>query len=205
MSSVTWEKPSKALTKIIEGYNVNGFEAPGGTDKNTIHNYTGIYEHILSPYVKQEGQLLEIGVQHGGSSLLWQKYLPKFTICMVDIADIVNPRIWDLMDQNNNDYAFYENNAYDKGFVKQLAEEWGDFDVIIDDGPHTLPSQLFAVENYLPLLAKGGVFAIEDIQDIRHVAALTAAVPDELKDNIKVYDVRNTKGRYDDVIFTVTR
>ena len=56
MSSVTWEKPSKALTKIIEGYNVNGFEAPGGTDKNTIHNYTGIYEHILSPYVKQEGQ-----------------------------------------------------------------------------------------------------------------------------------------------------
>jgi hypothetical protein len=26
-----------------------------------------------------------------------------------------------------------------------------------------------------------------------------------LKDNVKVYDVRNTKGRYDDVIFTVTR
>ena len=54
MSMVSWEKPSKALTKIIEDYNVNGFESPGGTDKNTIHNYTGIYEHILSPYVKQE-------------------------------------------------------------------------------------------------------------------------------------------------------
>ena len=205
MSSVSWEKPSKALTKIIEDYNVNGFEAPGGTDKNTIHNYTGIYEHILSPYVKKKGNLLEIGVQHGGSSLLWQSYLPKFTICMVDIHDIVNPRIWDLMDANDNDYSFYENNAYDDSFVEQLAEEWGSFDIIIDDGPHTLGSQLYAVQHYLPLLAEGGVFAIEDIQDIRHVTDLTNAVPDELKDNVKVYDVRNTKGRYDDVIFTVTR
>jgi len=34
---------------------------------------------------------------------------------------------------------------------------------------------------------------------------LTDAVPDDLKANVFTYDVRDTKGRYDDVIFTVSR
>jgi hypothetical protein len=86
-----------------------------------------------------------------------------------------------------------------------LTTEWCGFDVIIDDGPHTLESQLFAVKHFLPLLNEGGVFAIEDIQDISHINLLTDAVPDDLKANVFTYDVRDTKGRYDDVIFTVSR
>ena len=205
MTKPKWKTPSETLVAILEEYGVSGFEVPGGTDKNTIHNYTGIYEKILSPYVGKEGNLLEIGVQHGGSSLLWQRYLPGFSICMVDIADIVNPWIWHCMDENDNDYSFYECNAYDLVFVEELKEEWGGFDVIIDDGPHTLESQVFAVHHYLPLLNPGGVFAIEDIQDPTHLEVLANAVPDELKDGIENYDVRETKGRYDDLIFVVNR
>lgn len=205
MSAPVWEQPSKVLVDILEEYGVSGFDVPGGTDKNTIHNYTGIYEHLLSPYVKKKGQLLEIGVQHGGSSLLWQTYLPKFKLCLVDIADIVNPWIWHCMDQNPNEYVFYESNAYHRNFVAGLQQEWGGFDVIIDDGPHTLESQIFAVNHYLPLLNEGGVFAIEDIQSIDHIKDLSDAVPEELKDGIEVYDVRETKGRYDDLIFVVKR
>lgn len=205
MTEAKWKQPSKKLVNILDQYGVNGFERPGGTDKNTIHNYTGIYEEILSPFRKKKGQLLEIGVQHGGSSLLWQTFLPNFTICMVDIVDIVNPWIWHCMDQNENDYCFYENDAYKEEFVFELQKEWDGFDVIIDDGPHTLESQVFAVYNYLPLLKKGGVFAIEDIQNINDIEALSNAVPEELKNNIVVYDVRETKGRYDDLIFTVKK
>ena len=58
----------------------NSFESPGGTDKNTIHNYTGIYAELLKPYLNKVGTLLEIGVQHGGSSLLWHEYLPGFRL-----------------------------------------------------------------------------------------------------------------------------
>ena len=205
MSTPKWETPSKRLVNILEEYGVNGFERPGGTDKNTIHNYTGIYEHLLSPYVKQSGTLLEIGVQHGGSSLLWQTYLPKFELCLVDIADIVNQWVWHCMDQNKNPYVFYEANAYDLAFVAGLKEEWKGFDIVIDDGPHTLDSQLFAVKHYLPLLNEGGVFVIEDIQDIAHIKELSDAVPEHLTDGIEVYDVRETKGRYDDLIFVVKR
>jgi len=200
-----WKEPSQVLVSILEEYGVSGFDVPGGTDKNTIHNYTGIYEEILSGFTDKEGKLLEIGVQHGGSSLLWQKYLPKFNLCMVDIADIVNPWIWHCMDQNPNDYTFYECNAYDPEFVEELIEEWCGFDIIIDDGPHTLESQVFAVNHYLPILNEGGVFAIEDIQDFSHIEVLSNAVPEELKSGIEIYDVRETKGRYDDLIFVVRR
>ena len=124
---------------------------------------------------------------------------------MVDLVDIVHPWIWQCMDANPNEYTFYEHNAYDEEFVALLEEEWCGFDVIIDDGPHTLESQVFAVKHYLPLLNEGGVFAIEDIQDISHIDILTDAVPEDLKQNIVTYDVRETKGRYDDVIFTVSR
>lgn len=205
MTDQPWKNPSTKLVSILEEYGISGFNVPGGTDKNTIHNYTGIYETILAPFVGKHGKLLEIGVQHGGSSLLWQKYLSNFTVCMVDLVDIVHPWIWQCMDQNPNEYIFYENDAYNETFVDLLTTEWCGFDVIIDDGPHTLESQLFAVKHFLPLLNEGGVFAIEDIQDISHIQLLTDAVPDDLKPNVFTYDVRDTKGRYDDVIFTVSR
>jgi hypothetical protein len=197
-----WE-PSKELVSIIKSYNINGFECPGGTDKNTTHNYTGIYEHLLSGFKNKKGKLLEIGVQHGGSSLLWQTYLPKFEICMLDICDIVHPYIWECMDENGNDYSFYEANAYDESFVSALKHQYNGFDIIIDDGPHTLESQLFAIKHYLPLLNNHGVFVIEDIQDIAHTKELADAVPNFLQSVIRTYDVRHTKKRYDDVIFCV--
>lgn len=204
MTEPKWMQPSDTLVEILDEYNINGFEKPGGTDKNTIHNYTGIYEKILSPFVDKQGQLLEIGVQHGGSSLLWQSYLPKFSLCLVDLVDIVNPWIWQCMDQNENDYSFYEGDAYNTKFVEDLKVEWGGFDVIIDDGPHTLNSQLFTVKQYLPLLNPGGVLAIEDIQNPDEDAkVLTNALDKELQKNVELYDVRTTKGRYDDFIFVV--
>ena len=64
-----WQEPDLELVKMLDNLNVNGFEVPGGTDKNTIHNYTGIYADLLAQYRKKQGTLLEIGVQHGGSSL----------------------------------------------------------------------------------------------------------------------------------------
>lgn len=203
MTVPKWESPSQELASILESYDVNGFDVPGGTDKNTTHNYTGIYEHLLSRFKNKSGTLLEIGVQHGGSSLLWQSYLPKFEIYMVDICDIVNQYIWDCMDENENEYFFYETDAYNLAFIEALKHDCSGFDIIIDDGPHTLDSQLFAVKNYLPLLKKGGVFVIEDIQDITHIQQLSDAVPEFLKDKIKSYDVRHTKGRYDDLVFCV--
>jgi predicted O-methyltransferase YrrM len=89
--------------------------------------------------------------------------------------------------------------------VKLLTEKAPEkFDVIIEDGPHNLQSQLFAVEHYYPLLKPGGTLIIEDIQDSAHLKILTNAVSSDAL-TVNIFDVRHTKGRYDDLIWTVTK
>jgi hypothetical protein len=53
------------------------------------------------------------------------------------------------------------------------------------------------------MVKPGGVLIIEDIQDINHVDVLTEAVPEEERNNIRVYDNRPSRGRYDDIIWAI--
>ena len=200
MKRQPWLQPSEEIVSILKEFDINGFESPGGTDKNTIHNYTGIYEHLLKPYRDKEGTLLELGVQHGGSSLLWSKYLPKFYLHLIDIAAIAPSKIWDQM--NKDQYTFHELNGYCDETVQLISSlSPNGLDVIIDDGPHTLQSQIFAVNFYFPLLNPGGIIIIEDIQDSNHLNILTDYLEADDVKNVEVYDVRRTKGRYDDLIW----
>jgi hypothetical protein len=79
------------------------------------------------------------------------------------------------------------------------------FDILLDDGPHTLPSMLSFINLYLPLLKDDGILAIEDVQDIAWIDKLRAITPDELKPFIEVYDRRSVNGRYDDIIFVINK
>ncbi|NBX71323.1 hypothetical protein EBQ91_00205 [bacterium] len=108
------------------------------------------------------------------------------------------------MDKNR--YQFFCTNAYDNSLVQQFKKEVPKgFDIIIDDGPHSLHSQSFVVDNYFPLLNLNGILIIEDIQDSNHLDILTKKLPAEYHNSVQTFDVRRTKGRYDDLIWTVTK
>jgi hypothetical protein len=77
------------------------------------------------------------------------------------------------------------------------------FDILIDDGPHTFDTVVKFIELYLPLLSKNGIFIIEDIQDWSWIDNLIQIVPDHYKQYIKVADLRNIKNRYDDILFII--
>lgn len=102
---------------------------------------------------------------------------------------------------------FFEN-AYDVEFIKNLPN----FDIIIDDGPHTLPSQIEAINLYLPKLNKGGVFVIEDIQDDSWFNSLIEeskkVSENDLSDvnyEVECLDFRETLGREDDMMFVIKK
>ena len=59
------------------------------------------------------------------------------------------------------------------------------------------------IEKYLPKLKSDGILVIEDIQDMSWIPVLTSFVPDEIKDKIKIYDIRHVKNRWDDIIFAI--
>jgi cephalosporin hydroxylase len=197
------------LREIIAHYDINGHEKDGGTDKDTFHSYIELYERLLAPFIDKAITLVEIGIQYGGSMLLWQDYLPSAEFIFVDNVNCISPRILEHVDPDRTSILFQD--AYDyRGAddVCSLAEVGpsGGIDFIIDDGPHTLQSQKEFLRLYLPWINKGGIAVIEDVQDVQWFAALEAEVQKAEGEFVsEQVDLRSVKGRYDDLVFVVKR
>jgi cephalosporin hydroxylase len=207
---------SKSLLEILAAHDINGFDKDGGTDKSTIHSYVEAYEKYLSPYIDKEVSLLEIGVWHGGSSLLWHDYLPKATVCGVDIANQIHDSLYNKF---SNRYRFYELNAYAEQSVNSIKNDYPDgFDIIIEDGIHTKESNEFAIKHYLPMLKSGGVMIIEDVPANplnetpfaftgitlpNVIEEMKASIPDGYE--VGVLDLTHLKGRFDDILFIIKK
>jgi hypothetical protein len=58
---------------------------------------------------------------------------------------------------------------------------------------------------YSQLLKDDGILVIEDVQNIKWLDALRGVTPDLLKPFVHVYDRREVKGRYDDIVFTINK
>ena len=50
-----------------------------------------------------------------------------------------------------------------------------------------------------------GILIIEDIQSFDWIPILINEVPENLKQFVKVYDLRPNKNRYDDIVFTINK
>lgn len=181
------------------------------TDKNTSHSYLETYERLFHPKKENSMNILEIGIgepksnkDNGGSINLWYRYFLNSHIYALDIITIdqVNEEI-----KNKDRIHLYTGiDAYDPLFIKkEFIEKNVTFDIIIDDGPHTLTSMIDFIKLYLPLLRKNGILIIEDIQSMEWIPNLTEIVPSNLHKNIEIVDLRGIKNRWDDVLFIVTK
>jgi len=173
------------------------------TDKNTTHSYLERYETLFQVKKDTAKNILEIGIQDGGSIKLWYDYFLKATIYGLDIRKIKD--VWpEIKNKPRIKIGCFD--AYDKKFIENQMKPLNvKFDIMIDDGPHTLDSMISFIENYLPMLADDGIFVIEDVQSIEWIETLTNVVPDEMKQFIEIYDLRENKDRYDDIIFVINK
>lgn len=197
------------LANILNEFNLNADFAKnsyenGGTDKNTCHSYIeNFYEKEFEPYHEKNVELFEIGIETGGSLKLWKEYfLNSKSIIGVDITD---EKI-DKRYKNIDEVTMYFGDAYDKNF----SDNFGYFDIIIDDGPHTLESQLKFIELYLPKLRENGLFIIEDVQDTEWFEILIdkskhicESMDNQIEYIVECIDLRDSKGRWDDLLFLI--
>lgn len=126
------------------------------TDKYNLGYIDNLYNDLFKDYIKPI-QFLEIGTYFGGSTEMWSDYFNKdSTIHTIDMnyCQAVDPI------PNVKQYVF---DAYDKKNLSIFNNNY--FDIIVDDGPHTLESFLTLVEIYKPKLKKNGILVIEDIID----------------------------------------
>lgn len=134
-----------------------------GSDKWGKHFYTPLYEFHFKAFKYQKVNLLEIGVggnkskTHGGASLrMWKNYFRKGRIFGIDIHDksaLQEKRI-----------KIFQGDQADVKFLKDIIEDAGPFDIIIDDGSHRNDHIITSFLNLFPHLKNGGVYVVEDTQ-----------------------------------------
>lgn len=127
------------------------------TDKCTSdHNYVELYEKLFSPVRNQVKRVLEIGVWRGDSLRMWEEYFPSARIFGIDINDSsrynTDRIITVIADQANREQL-----------GKFVETHRSDFDIVIDDGGHTMEQQQTSFGFLFPHVRSGGIYIVEDI------------------------------------------
>lgn len=171
------------------------------TDKNTVHSYLPLYDELLCRKRFTCRNMLEVGICFGGSVELFDKYFPNGTITALDT--LPEKALPDIL-KNQNKIRMISGDAYSPFFFSALFRG-KKFDVVLDDGPHTLESQIKFLTMYSMLLEEDGILIIEDVGDINYLEILKNNTPPNLQPFIKTFDLRNKKGRYDDILFVIDK
>jgi cephalosporin hydroxylase len=127
-------------------------------DIHKILHYLPVYESALP--ADRPIRMLEIGVFHGGSLQMWRDYLHSESIIVGIDIDPATKQFDDPARQIHVRIGAQQ----DAAFLRSVVEEFGPFDVILDDGSH-VPSHMVASFRYLfsEGLKPGGAYLVEDI------------------------------------------
>jgi len=164
------------------------------TDKEKSHGYLDLYEKLLCNKKISAKNILEVGIgdfnlKNGGSIKLWYDYFVNATIYGIDILSI--DRVIDELKNNDRIKLYNSVDAYDSMFFTENILNSGiKFDMLLDDGPHTLESIEKFVMLYSQVIADDGVLIIEDIQKIEYINNLKTLVPENLNSS-GVFKFRN--------------
>jgi 8-demethyl-8-alpha-L-rhamnosyltetracenomycin-C 2'-O-methyltransferase len=135
-----------------------------GTDKwGAMHQYPRHYQRHFSPLRNDRLTVLEIGVggfldpaRAGASLRTWKHYFPRALVYGLDILDksaVDAPRLTTIRADQSDDAE-----------LARIAERYGPFDIVIDDGSHLSRHVIGTFKTLFPHLAPDGLYVIEDLQ-----------------------------------------
>jgi len=131
---------------------------PGG---HKWTQYFSAYEAVFGPLRTVPLRILEIGIWQGASIKLWKEYFehPKTMIVGVDV--LPECRRFDAPEAGVHVRI---GSQADPVFLKQVVDEFGPFDLVIDDGSHH-SSHIIASFNHLFDLGlkDTGIYFVEDL------------------------------------------
>lgn len=141
-----------------------------GSDKSTFHNYDLVYERILGD-PNQVTAILEIGLgtnnpkiistmgfagKPGASLRAFKSYFSNATIFGADVDR-------EILFCEERIQTFFVDQLCSQTFLELARYLPSDFDLIIDDGLHSVDANMRTLNFALPLLKIGGWLVIEDI------------------------------------------
>jgi len=124
-----------------------------GSDKGSIkHNYTNVYENILSSLRFSHVRLVEVGIACGASLKMWSNYFSNGEIIGADINEDCKKLC--------SSYKNVEIRIKD-ATLETVAEQ---FDIFVDDGSHISKDILSTFNLHWAELKSGGWYFIEDLR-----------------------------------------
>ena len=146
----------------------------GNTDKADDHQFTEIYEHLFSHLKNTPIRFAEIGVAGGGSLKLWSEYFTRSTVFGLDIYTLDElreilkkyPQVKDQLDSikgNDRIKTFVADQANRAQLQSFIDKHGSDFDIVMDDGGHSMEMQQVSFGFFFKHLKPGGYYVLEDI------------------------------------------
>ena len=133
------------------------FLTNGGRPIHKWMHYFPIYERHFAPWRNLTLTFLEIGVGQGGSLQMWKRFFgPLATIVGIDIEPGCKSYEEEGIHIRIGDQG-------DPAFLAALSDEFGAFDVIVDDGSHRMDHLRKSFEFLYPRMSKNGVYLVEDL------------------------------------------
>ncbi len=161
------------------------------TDKSAAeHNYCPIYERHLASRRFDRLKLLELGIKAGASLRMWRDYFVNATIMGIDVdgsCAFSEARIITLIGSQD-----------DVEFITGVHEQFGPFDVIIDDASHIWDKTITTMETLLPLVVSGGYYVVEDTQCSYWVEAYGGSSETTIHRLHRLVDQLTNKQHFDD-------
>ncbi len=146
----------KTLKELTIKYDVDALEL----------GYTEYYEKLFKDIRESTLKVLEIGVETGRSHRLWLEYFSNATIYGFDIFKFGVDELNRLQEGNpnlNRSVMFEGDQENVDDLEKFLELHGGDFDIIIDDGGHTMRQQQISLGVLFDAVKPGGYYIIEDL------------------------------------------
>ena len=174
------------------------------TDKGLFHDYLEAYytEEFANP--ERVTSVLEIGVQNGGSLILWHEWFTNAKIVGIDIMDAcLNNYKEASLGREFPRIEIIIADGYDKSVVGPHKDN--SYDYIIDDGPHSIESMKIAIELWMPKVRQGGKLIIEDVQSVEWFEELASHAKKFGYEKYRTFDFRENKLRSDDLIFELEK
>lgn len=126
---------------------------------NKWHEYTLRYPLYLEPFRDKPLRLIELGTYYGASCNMWDEYFthPGAKLFGYDhLEDRLTP-------PQKARWTMLQGNQWDSEGLKEIAEQHGPWDVVLDDCAHAPEPQILTFEAFWPHMNSGGVYIIEDI------------------------------------------
>ena len=148
------------------------------TDKtqHAPHHYEFAYQTLVAPRRCTAASMLEIGLGCGmgygpGHSVpLWMRYLPVASIsvfefdypCLVDFL-AHDPIVRALVPNDVARLHLFSGDQSDPEALLRAVATTGPYDIIVDDGGHTMMQQIVSLSVLLQHVKPGGVYVLEDL------------------------------------------